>query len=180
MDELSRFTVTESPLLQPGCDFITGGINGPFIDTGRRLRTQEFRAGKHVYISFDVVAEMARVAGLIKEPKRLTGDKRYEQGVADGYAEAMREVNSDLFRDMAEHLGYIVDRLHPLVAALESSAGNAPEQRRGTAPHAQKPSGAPRGRPRKNAAAGQDDRDTGDEGPAGVSTDTGDGLSLRL
>lgn len=119
MSENSRFKVVETPAMMPGECWITKTSVGPFIDT---MTDVPFERRGHVYISIDVVREMAFEAGLFEG---LVPSAQVEEAYRNGRADAIKEnINGDLagtaaaLRSAADRVdALLVDGSAPVEAA---------------------------------------------------------------
>ena len=98
----SRFTVVQAPPQQPGHCWITHTSVGPFVDTGVDVSVGKIDRGR-MYISVDILREMAQVAGLFDEEQPVTVELRQKEWFDKGYQQAMEEVSNDAVSRFIEH-----------------------------------------------------------------------------
>lgn len=108
MSENSRFKVVDTPAMMPGECWITRTSVGPFIDTGTDV---PFEKRGRVYISLDVLREMAFEAGLFEG---LVPRTEVEAAYANGQADAMKENIGGELGGTAARLRLIADRIDAL------------------------------------------------------------------
>lgn len=126
MEPQARFKVVDSPVLQPGEDFFTRSVNGPFIDTVttidlHRYTLAQVKSGMRVYVSRDTVKEWAEQLGLFE----VSSSDEYQDGYKEGYEDALKEAIGADIRNIADRLGLVADWLDSLapVETDEESAG---------------------------------------------------------
>ena len=100
------FVVVTHPEHQPAVDFITRSAHGPFIDTGVDVQLRS-RPGmpitvERVYLSFNVIAQLAQLAGIVTENHTTT--EREQQLIAQGKLEGMREGLGERLADVGDTL----------------------------------------------------------------------------
>jgi hypothetical protein len=123
MSENSRFKVVETPAMMPGECWITKTSVGPFIDTGTDV---PFERRGRVYISLDVLREMAFEAGLFEG---LVPKTYVDEAHAQGYADAIKEnINGDL-AGAAAALRSAADRVDAVLAGAEAPVAGARARR---------------------------------------------------
>ena len=105
MSENSRFKLVETPAMAPGECWITRTSVGPFIDTQTDV---PFERRGRVYLSIDVVREMAFEAGLFEG---LTPRHHVDEAYAQGYADAIKENLNGQLADAAAALRSAADRI---------------------------------------------------------------------
>lgn len=163
----SRFSVTEVPLLDPGHCWISKTAEGPFIDTGVDVGRMYIERGR-IYLSFDVIREMARVAGILDEGKPASVELKEQEWYDKGYSDALKENYGDLLTRLADRVGPSILDAASVAGAVEAKADSGPsgESLEGTedAGNAE----------RKVASTGSRKR------PSSVSTNTGDESAYRL
>jgi hypothetical protein len=98
----SRFNLVEAPAQQPGHCWISRTAVGPFVDTGVDVSVGKIDRGR-MYISIDVLREMAQVAGLFGEEQPATVDLRKREWYEKGYQAAMEEMSNDAVSRFIEH-----------------------------------------------------------------------------
>lgn len=126
MEPQARFKVVDSPALQPGEDFFTRSVNGPFIDTVttidlHRYTLAQIKSGMRIYVSRDTVKEWAEQLGLLE----VRSSNEYQEGYKEGYEDALKEAIGADIRNIADRLGLVADWLDSLasVETDEESAG---------------------------------------------------------
>lgn len=111
-DPSSRFKLVDQAVMLPGKCLITGNTNGKFIDTGVSLNKFDGMFAQannaRVYLSVDVVREMAEGAGLFDE-FREKEEQRVERALNDGYVIGVLE--SGELASHAKRLGDLASRL---------------------------------------------------------------------
>lgn len=119
-DKISRFSVVEFAQRNPGTCLITKTPNGPLVDTGLDFGLGDKpRFAGRVYLSVDVVREMAEVAGLFGsfEDRLLAAKKEaYDYGYREGVEEKFGDVTG-----LVERLHDTADRLGGLAAPVEAA-----------------------------------------------------------
>jgi hypothetical protein len=100
----SRFSITEAPALEPAVCWITRSGQGPFIDTGVDIGRMHIERGR-IYLSFDALREMARVAGILDEGKSASVELKEIEWFNKGYSEALKENYGDLLTRLADRVG---------------------------------------------------------------------------
>ena len=85
MSENSRFKLVDTPAMAPGECWVTRSSVGPFIDTQTDV---PFERRGRVYLTIDVVREMAFEAGLFDG---LVPAEQVEEAYANGRADAIKE-----------------------------------------------------------------------------------------
>ena len=100
----SRFSITEAPALDPAVCWITRSGQGPFIDTGVDVGRMHIERGR-IYLSFDALREMARVAGILDEGKSASAELKEKEWFDKGYSEALKENYGDLLARLADRVG---------------------------------------------------------------------------
>ena len=101
----SRFSLVQAPPQAPGHCYITKTAIGPFIDTGMDMSIHVVDRGR-LYLSVDVVREMAQIAGLFDEKEPVTVELKQKQWYDKGYNDAMKEINQDAVNRFIEHAVY--------------------------------------------------------------------------
>lgn len=124
-DPASRYQFVETATMLPGFDFVTKGITGPFIDTGRDVN---FAETGRVYLSVDTVREMAQNAGLFEHEVHDNAES-FQNGFDAGYAAALKERDTidDLARDLADRLGRAAAHSGRPAAVVDAEAAEADE-----------------------------------------------------
>ena len=175
---MSRFFLTDAPALSPGVCWITRTGKGPFVDTGIDLSKNVVDRGR-MYLSVDVIREMAQLAGLFNEGKPVSV-KLHDKEVYDrGYNDAIKEINTDAINHFVEHVSRNTVGINGNAALVEptithTAAGAAvPSVEDTTAgtPQVDKDADGPK---RKSASTGSVKR------PASVSTNSSDESNFRL
>lgn len=98
----SRFSLVQAPPQAPGHCYITKTAIGPFIDTGMDMSIHVVDRGR-LYLSVDVIREMAQIAGLFDEKEPVTVELKQKQWYDKGYNDAMKEINQDAVNRFIEH-----------------------------------------------------------------------------
>jgi len=98
----SRFNIVEAPAQQPGHCWISRTAIGPFVDTGVDVSVGKIDRGR-MYISIDVLREMAQIAGLFDEEQPVSVDLRKREWYDKGYQAAMEEMSNDAVSRFIEH-----------------------------------------------------------------------------
>lgn len=115
-DPSSRFSLVEQAVMLPGKCFITGTTTGKFVDTGMSINKFDGIFSEvnnpRVYISLDVIREMAEGAGLFEEMEARYKAIAYEE-YAKGYSKGILE---------SGELAGFADRLIDAAAIIRSSA----------------------------------------------------------
>lgn len=174
----SRFTVVNAPAREPGHCWITKTSVGPFIDTGVDLSLDRIDRGR-IYISVDVLREMAQLAGLFEEKEPPTVELKRKQWYNEGYQAAMKEMQEDVINRFAGHIS------HNAVGISSNAAMVAPESNyaafgaavagaEGTATGASESFEDVGGFELEGASIGSSERSVG------VSTDSSDDAQYRL
>lgn len=175
---MSRFFLVDAPPLDPGVCWITKTSKGPFIDTGVDLSKTVVDRGR-IYLSVDVIREMAQLAGLFDEGEPKTAGLKKKQWFEEGYNAAIKELQNDVVNNFVER---VIGSAADTVGAAESvapsghlsTAGAAipePEQASGDAPQVDSNVDEPE---RKSASLSRFKR------PSRVSTSSGDESTYRL
>ena len=99
----SRFFMTDAPALQPGVCWITKTSKGPFVDTGVDLSKTVVDRGR-IYLSVDVIREMAQLAGLFGEDEPKTAALKKKQWYEEGYNDAIKELQNDVVNNFVERV----------------------------------------------------------------------------
>jgi hypothetical protein len=163
----SRFSVTETPILGPGHCWISKTVDGPFIDTGVDVGRMHIERGR-IYISVEILREMARVAGILDEGKSASVELKEKEWYDKGYSDALKENYGDVLNRLADRVGPSV------LDALSASAEATPESVEGTSVGTLEADETAGDSERKIASTGSRKR------PARISTDSGDESSYRL
>ena len=100
---MSRFFLTDAPALSPGVCWITKTGKGPFVDTGIDLSKTVVDRGR-MYLSVDVIREMAQLAGLFNEGKPISVELHDKEVYDRGYNDAIKEINKDAINHFVEHV----------------------------------------------------------------------------
>lgn len=100
----SRFSIVQAPPKDPGHCWITKTAVGPFIDTGVDLSVAKIDRGR-IYLSVEVVREMAQLAGLFDEGEPKTAGLKKKQWYEQGYNDAMKEISDNAIDRFIEHIG---------------------------------------------------------------------------
>lgn len=99
----SPFSVVQAPPREPGHCWFTKTAVGPFVDTGVDLSVARIDRGR-IYISFDALREMARVAGILDEEEPKTVGLRKKQWYEEGYNDAVKEFSDGSVDRFIEHI----------------------------------------------------------------------------
>jgi hypothetical protein len=163
----SRFSVTDTPILSPGHCWISKNSEGPFIDTGVDVGRMFIERGR-IYISVEILREMARVAGILDEGKSASAELKEQEWFNKGYSEALKENYGDLLTRLADRVGPSVLDTFGVTGVVEEedNAGPSGQSLEGT-----EDAGVTE---RKVASTGSRKR------PPRVSANTGDESSYRL
>ena len=163
----SRFKVIDTPILAPGNCWISKTTDGPFIDTGVDVGRMHIERGR-IYLSFEVLREMAREAGIIGEGKAVSAELKEKEWYDKGYSDAIKENYGNLLTQLA-------DRVGPSILDAIDSARTAEEEA---------DSGTPAGAVEADENVGEPERKVASTGsrkrPARVSADSGDESAYRL
>lgn len=174
----SPFSVVQAPPREPGHCWFTKTAVGPFVDTGVDLSVARIDRGR-IYISFDALREMARVAGILDEGEPQTVGLRRKQWYEEGYNNAVKEFSDGSVDRFIEHIS------RNSVGVVGNAAMVAPEGHLSAA-------GAAIPEPVVTAGVGQQVDENVDgseqqgtesvvlEGPAGFSTSSSDDGNFRL
>ena len=100
---MSRFFLVDAPPLDPGVCWITKTSKGPFIDTGVDLSKTVVDRGR-IYLSVDVLREMAQIAGLFDEGEPKTAGLKKKQWYEEGYQAAVKELQNDVVNNFVERV----------------------------------------------------------------------------
>jgi hypothetical protein len=163
----SRFSVIDTAILAPGHCWVSKTAEGPFIDTGVDIGRMYIERGR-IYLSFDVLREMARVAGIIDEGKSASVELKEQEWYNKGYSDALKENYGDVLHALTDRIA-----TGDLDNAVPSASGASAivEESSGGTHEASKNSGDSE---RKSTSTGSRKR------PARVSTDSGDESAYRL
>lgn len=163
----SRFKVIDTPILAPGNCWVSKTTDGPFIDTGVDVGRMHIERGR-IYLSFEVLREMARVAGILDEGKSTSAELKEKEWYDKGYSDAIKENYGNLLTQLA-------DRVGPSILDAVSSAGTVEaeddSESSGESLEGTEDAGDAE---RKVAGAGSRKR------PSRVSANTGDESAYRL
>jgi hypothetical protein len=163
----SRFSITEAPALEPAVCWITRSGQGPFIDTGVDIGRMHIERGR-IYLSFDALREMARVAGILDEGKSASVELKEIEWFNKGYSEALKENYGDLLTRLADRVGPGILDVAGVAGELEKEINSGPA---GAALETTVDAGITE---RKVASTSSRKR------PSSVSANTGDESSYRL
>lgn len=163
----SRFSVVDVPVLEPGHCWVSRTTDGPFIDTGIDIGRMHIERGR-LYLSFDVLREMAREAGIIDEGKSVSAELKEKEWYDKGYSDALKENYGNLLNRLADSVG------PSILDAFDSTVDAEPETVEEPAGGAHKTDEAPGKPERKSASTGSVKR------PSRVPADTGDESAYRL
>jgi len=163
----SRFSVIDTPVLSPGHCWITRTTDGPFIDTSVDVGRMHIERGR-IYLSVEVVREMARVAGILDEGKSVSVELREQELYNKGYSDALKENYGDLLHNLTDRIAV-------------GNVGNAVPATGGASPVVEELAG---GAYEASEVAGSSERKSSSTGsvkrPSRVSADTGDESAYRL
>jgi hypothetical protein len=174
----SRFSLVKTPILSPGHCWISKTAEGPFIDTGVDVGRMHIERGR-IYLSLEVLREMARVAGILDEGKSASVELKEKEWYDKGYSDALKENYGDV-------LSRLADRVGPSILDAIDSAGASEAEA-----DSQDAVGALKTDSRDAAGALKADENAGDferkiastgsrKRPARVSADSGDESAYRL
>jgi len=175
---MTRFFLTDAPAMSPGVCWITKSGVGPFIDTGVDLSLHVIDRGR-MYLSVDVIREMAQLAGLFDEKEPVSVELKKKEWYNRGYQDALEETNKDV-------INHFIERV---VSHSVNTAGAAtlvePESNHTAAGAAVADSAnADAGKSQDGADAGKTERKSSStrsvKRPAGVSTNSSDESNFRL
>lgn len=107
-DPAGRFHLVGEAIQAPGVCWVTKTEKGPFIDTGLSIAFGEFG---RLYLSVEVVREMALVAGVIGGELSVPAQMRSQENYQRGYDLATKENISGNLRELVDRLVGVVDRL---------------------------------------------------------------------
>lgn len=174
----SRFTVVNAPARQPGHCWITKTSVGPFIDTGIDLSLDRIDRGR-IYLSIDVLREMAQTAGLFDEKEPVTVELKRKQWYNEGYEAAIKEMSQDVINRFTGHISHNVVGVSGNAAMVApegnyASFGAAIAGAEGTATGASESFEDVGGSELEGASVSSSER------PVGVSTDSSDDDQYRL
>lgn len=113
MTEHSRFSLTNAAELPPGKCWVTGTPSGPLVDTGVEI---QFAQRGRLYLSVDVVREMAEIAGLF-QPLKDKAAENYDLGLEAG----KKELSGNLDRAISQ-LDSALDTLRSAGVPVEATA----------------------------------------------------------
>ena len=175
---MSRFFLTDAPALSPGVCWITKTGKGPFVDTGIDLSKTVVDRGR-MYLSVDVIREMAQLAGLFDEKKPVSVELHDKEVYDRGYNDAIKEINKDAINHFVEHVSRNTVGINGNAALVEptithTAAGAAVpsvEDAAAGTPQVDKDADGPK---RKSASTGSVKR------PSSVSTNSSDESNFRL
>lgn len=102
----SRFSMTNAPVQQPAVCWISGTSVGPFIDTNVDVSVGKIDRGR-IYISKDILREMAQVAGLFDEDEPVSVDLKKKEWYNQGYMDAMKEFSDDAYNRILAGLNLV-------------------------------------------------------------------------
>jgi len=122
----SRFSVVTAPARDPGVCYVTRTSVGPFIDTGIDMSTTVIDRGR-LYLSVDVIREMAQVAGLFDEGKSVSVALQEKEWYDRGYNEAIKELKNDVVDNFVQRV--LIDS----ASNVSNAAPVAPESNDDTA-----------------------------------------------
>lgn len=177
-DPASRFHLVDQAVQAPGMCIITKATEGPFIDTGLVLNKFDSIWAEvnmaRIYLSVDVLREMAEGAGLFDEERERSAVREAE-ALNRGWAEGVNE-RGDLAA-VADRVGGALDRFRAgTVGARPDAEGAGVEPEPDVLVVDGEAVGSARAsRPAQRAARGQGDGPRRSRRPAGVSGDSGDG-----
>ncbi len=175
---MSRFFLTDAPALSPGVCWITRTSKGPFIDTGVDLSKNVIDRGR-IYLSVEVLREMAQLAGLFEEGEPKTAALKRKQWYEEGYNQAIKELKSDVIDNFVERV---------LIDSVDTDGAAVPVESEGhlTAAGAAvpDPADATAGTPEDDSVVDEVERESASTGsvkrPTRVSTNSSDESNFRL
>ena len=175
---MSRFFLTDAPALSPGVCWITRTGKGPFVDTGIDLSKNVVDRGR-MYLSVDVIREMAQLAGLFNEGKPVSVELHDKEVYDRGYNDAIKEINKDAINHFVEHVSRNTIGINGNAALVEPTITH-------TAAGAAVPSveDATTGTPQDDSSIDEVERKSASTGsvkrPSSVSTNSSDESNFRL
>jgi hypothetical protein len=164
--------------MSPGVCWITKSGVGPFIDTGIDLSLHVVDRGR-MYISVDVIREMAQLAGLFDETAPVSVELRKKELYDQGYRDALEEMNKDVINNFVERV------VSNSVFAAGAATTLAPENNHTTAGAAiPDVAGTDAGTQQDSADVSKTERKSPGarsvKRPVGVSTNSSDESNFRL
>jgi hypothetical protein len=163
----SRFSVIDKAILSPGHCWISRTSDGPFIDTSVDIGRMHIERGR-IYLSVEVLREMARVAGILDEGKSASVELKEQEWYNKGYSDALKENYGDVLHALTDRIAAgNLDNAVP-------TAGGAPSVDEKSAGGTHEASEVAGSSERKSAGTGSVKR------PSRVSADTGDESAYRL
>lgn len=163
----SRFSVTDTAILNPGNCWITKNAEGPFIDTGVDVGRMNIERGR-IYLSVEVLREMAREAGILDEGKSASVELKEKEWYNKGYSDALKENYGDVLHTLTDRLA--AGKLDNDVSAGSGASAVAEKSAGGTHEASEVASESER----KVSSTGSSKR------PSRVSADTSDESAYRL
>lgn len=163
----SRFSVVDVPVLAPGHCWVSRTTDGPFIDTGIDIGRMHIERGR-LYLSFDVIREMAREAGVINEGKPVSVTLREKELYEKGYSDALKENYGNILNNLADRIG------PSILDAFDSAVEGTPEAVEDVAGGTHKADETASKPQRKSTSTGSVKR------PTSIPADTSDESAYRL
>lgn len=163
----SRFSVVDVPVLAPGRCWVSRTTDGPLIDTGIDIGRMNIERGR-LYLSFDVIREMAREAGILDEGKSVSAELKEKEWYNKGYSDALKENYGSIFNQLADRVG------PSILDAFDSTVDGEPETVEDVAGGAHKTDETASKSERKITSTGSRKR------PTSIPADTSDESAYRL
>jgi len=175
---MSRFFLTDAPAMSPGVCWITKTGVGPFIDTGIDLSLHVVDRGR-MYISVDVIREMAQLAGLFDETAPVSVELRKKELYDQGYRDALEEMNKDVISNFVERV--VSNSAITAGAAIPVASENNHTTAGAAVPNS---ASADAGKQQDGSSSGKTERKSASTGsvkrPVSVSTNSSDESNFRL
>ena len=175
---MSRFFLTDAPALSPGVCWITRTSKGPFIDTGVDLSKNVIDRGR-IYLSVEVLREMAQLAGLFEEGEPKTAALKRKQWYEEGYNQAIKELKSDVIDNFVERV--LIDSVDTNGAAVSMESEGHLTAAGAAVPD---PANATAGTPEDDSVVDEVEREGASTSrfkrPTRVSTNSSDESNFRL
>lgn len=96
--------VVTHPEMSPGLDFLLRTANGPFVDTEISVMVRRNPAGlpikERIYLSFDLIRQLAQVAGIVDQASSLSEESLIARGKLEGMKEVLGERALELAADL--------------------------------------------------------------------------------
>ena len=96
--------IVTHPTMSPGVDFLLRTANGPFVDTEISVMVRRNPEGmpvkERVYLSFDLIRQLAQVAGIVDQSSSLSEATLIARGKLEGMKEVLGERALELAADL--------------------------------------------------------------------------------